>query len=316
MPRFVAKGAKVVPEKSRMTDRVLRAPPVAPAIVGSSLSEPNDISSNLRTAKRTRAPSVFHVERGALPSYTIGGKGTTPRSPVHPWIVGLNVPRGTNAGSSQDCRRQRRTKRRIPSRLSSSTKPRALMSATAHRGKPDGGSLIKTTPPALTMGADTSSTVSGGPKLRAVTTSNCPTKSATSPSCTLTEPSKPSARIPYRSKSTRLVRRSTNVTETSGRRWAMTRPGRPPPEPRSTSDNAATLAAGTARTKRSAWATSSGSDVRPIAPRRWISERTRTRSSSGIRRFDHDAPLGVVALGPCDHTIHLRQHIVDDLAIG
>ena len=64
MPRFVAKGAKVVPEKSRMTDRVLRAPPVAPAIVGSSLSEPNDISSNLRTPSEPgrRRCSTWNVE--------------------------------------------------------------------------------------------------------------------------------------------------------------------------------------------------------------------------------------------------------------
>ena len=122
MPRFVAKGAKVVPEKSRMTDRVLRAPPVAPAIVGWSLSEPNDISSNLRTAKRTRAPSVFHVERGALPSYTIGGKGTTPRSPVHhPGLADsmfhvertlarrrtVGVRDGRNDGYRRGCRRRR-----------------------------------------------------------------------------------------------------------------------------------------------------------------------------------------------------------------
>src|SRR3954462_14487746 len=93
----------------------------------------------------------------------------------------------------------------------------------------------------------------------------------------------------------------------------MTSPGRPPPEPRSTTVRAS---GGMSETNRSAWATASASERSPIAPRaRMTPSAVYSGASSAIVRRDDHTPVRVVAFGPSSNSLDLAQCIVHDLSI-
>src|SRR3954452_6437001 len=93
----------------------------------------------------------------------------------------------------------------------------------------------------------------------------------------------------------------------------MTSPGRPPPEPRSTTVRAS---GGMSETNRSAWATASASERSPIAPRaRMTPSAEQSGASSAIVRRDDHTPVRVVAFGPSSNSLDLAQRIVHDLSV-
>ncbi len=215
------------------------------------------------------------------------------------------------------------TSRLMPACTPSSRNPRPISSPLCQRsGAGCGGSLIRTTPPGLrTTDAAARAVTAGGPKLRAVTTSNRARPAVTdarSSASTVVRPPSARALTARRSRSALLARRSTRVTATSGRRHAMTRPGSPPPDPRSIS---VVASPGTNATKRSACATAVCNDRSPIAPR------ARTRSSAASRSVSSGS-AGSANAGIDDHpscrivtfrtrgdSIELGERLVDDLAV-
>ena len=124
-----------------------------------------------------------------------------------------------------------------------------------------------------------------------------------SPSCTATL-RRASARTPYRSRSTRFVRRSMSVTRTSGRRTAITRPGRPPPEPRSASDHPGCIStasagagpAASATARSSSMAVSASTTGRSVRPTQGL----RRASGAGRRtgRRANASTMGVRPIAP------------------
>ena len=156
---------------------------------------------------------------------------------------------------------------------------------------------------------------SGGPKLRAVTTSRRRQAGDRLPEIVhrggdhapaLVRDAEP--RTARRRKSVRFARRSTSShPQASGSTLAITSPGRPPPEPRSTTPGhiAARSAGRSARRARRPRSTASG----PTMPSRCVSRqhldqssaigatRGRRGSTTARRPVDHDAPVGILALG-------------------
>jgi len=110
------------------------------------------------------AGGVFHVEhsgeRAEHRRYQAAGGGRL-RATSH---------RPTETGAR--CQRRRRV--RIPESSPPSARPHCSRSSAGHRSPPDtGGSLTSSSPPLLSSADPHRPVVVGGPKLRAVTTSNC-----------------------------------------------------------------------------------------------------------------------------------------------
>ncbi len=133
-----------------------------------------------------------------------------------------------------------------------------------------GGSDTMIVPPGRTNRRAHSRVHIGSPKARAVTTSNRSANRGSRPSrvtsavSTDTRSLTPSCAHANRSRSIRRSRRSVNTIVTSGRRTAITSPGNPPPEPRST---IVRQDGGRAATNAVACSIAPSSETSPIAPR-------------------------------------------------
>lgn len=110
------------------------------------------------------AGGVFHVEhsgeRAEHRRYQAAGGGRLSAASHRPTETGAR------------CQRRRRV--RIPESSPPSARPHCSRSSAGHRSPPDtGGSLTSSSPPLLSSDDPHRPVVVGGPKLRAVTTSNC-----------------------------------------------------------------------------------------------------------------------------------------------
>ena len=151
-----------------------------------------------------------------------------------------------------------------------------------------GGSLTTKSPPLVRRGAAHSAVTAGGPKLRA-TTSACaprwvgsrPTISARSPT-TPTRPVRPRRSTASIRKSARRRLASTRAQVEAGQWAASTRPGTPPPLPRSRQAfGVSDATSATARAKPPACSMCVSRGPGPRKPRWRASSRTSTRSAGG-----------------------------------
>lgn len=111
--------------------------------------------------------------------------------------------------------------------------------AGQRRGSDSGGSLTTRWPPGRRNPMAHSAVTAGGPNDRAVTTSKCSrcagsrARSSARPSRTATRSSIPNSSTALRSTAHRRCWLSSSTNSVSGRTTAITRPGTPPPLPRS-----------------------------------------------------------------------------------
>ena len=141
------------------------------------------------------------------------------------------------------------------------SKPALLTGSVAHRERSEsGGSETIREPPSLRKGRARRAVYPGDPSPRHTTTSYIPAwrtsrpRTPASAVSTVVRSSSPKAETALARASIRDARRSTNVTESSGRSTAITRPGTPAPDPRSMTDCAP---GSMASTKWRAWAMTS-----------------------------------------------------------
>ena len=209
-------------------------------------------------------------------------------------------------------------------RTSTRRRCRRSTTASSHRSW-SGGSLITMGEPARTSRAAADRVNSGGPNPRATTASNewAGPNVATSWHITATLCCQPRRRTTRSKKSVRLARRSSRVTVIVGRSCAITRPGMPPPEPRSRTELIGPRSS-RARTNPRACSMTSGIWRDPRNPSRCASSNTATRAGStnaltagltGSGRVDDDPTVGVLTDRAARHTLFVVEDVVDHLAV-
>ena len=183
---------------------------------------------------------MFHVERGT------GRARSARRRRGSTWNVDARWSGGvaSHHPRPRDLRPRARRSPRGPRSAGRATarwrRPSSVSAAAGQRvGSCVGGSLTTSRPPTRRRALATSAVTSGGAKLRATTASWLPRQSSSwastsaRPVTTWTRSPHPNRPTTRRSQSVRLTLASSRVTIASGRSAAITSPGTPPPEPRS-----------------------------------------------------------------------------------
>jgi hypothetical protein len=193
--------------------------------------------------RASRAGSVFHVEQSGGEPPLDGG----PARPPPPLFHVERSEEGTLGRDPGTAGEPIRAGHRLPERLvgpvASPARPGLQADqgqpSAGHRSRSSGGSLTTRTPPTRSSGAAHSATTAGGPKLRA-TTASTPARSGPRPASsarwcrTSTRSPSPSSATASSRTAQRRAAASSSTSCHIGRATARTRPGTPPPAPRST----------------------------------------------------------------------------------